>query len=312
MQVSERTKRKEADEGREVDLRRVVGFFGSNWKFIALTTLVLTVAIVVLSLLQPQEYYKEMTISVSPNESAALAVLPASVASEGEVLSDDPLSRRLDLPFSGAKDVGDAAEDFLKAEGVGPVRFQVKFNDAAEQIDPYATTKQVDVVLQASSKEPLEDVGPKVVGLLESKFLGLYEPLLSDDVRGSMTEIDRKLAYYGRELGELDRRIDEYPVSSETDPENVKATVELNELAKRRTEVLGIVAQTRFEKEYLRDAEERVPGVASRMVSVQVLSESGVQGTRATPSIAALAIPFAFAVAVSAALARALIRRGKR
>ena len=136
-------------EDGELTFADVLGFLRRNWKSLGLLTVVLSAAAVILVLLLPKEYQKEVTLVANRAPSELLA----GVREQGELLpSQDQISN--------------SAVSSLQGEDFGEVEVDPKYD---------APTKRISVVLRSRDEGSLVGATPRMVSFLEGELQETYE-----------------------------------------------------------------------------------------------------------------------------------------
>jgi hypothetical protein len=138
------TKHNSTQPGDEIGLVDIVQFLIRHIKFIGLTTVVLSSAAIALSLLNPKQYQKQLTLSVRS--------------------TSIPLSSQL-LPFIDINQAGALTVDFLRSSQLGEITVTARYD---------IETQKIDLNLQSPNAKTLNTVAPKIVSQLKTRF---QEPL---------------------------------------------------------------------------------------------------------------------------------------
>lgn len=142
----------------EISLADIIYFLNRNRKFIALTTLGLSLLAISLFLIKPKpiQYQKQITLSVRP--------APAPIS---------------DFPVMDVNQANTTAVKFLQNLTLDQTTIQPQYD---------ATTQQIDLTLSSPNSSALTNAEPKIINQLETSF----GKILSNSIEASLTS--RKIA----------------------------------------------------------------------------------------------------------------------
>lgn len=255
--------RKEIEDtkGTEITLADALYFLSSNFKFFGLSALVLSIIGVALVLLLPEQFEKQVDLTVRR-------------------VSSEPLgsSFRVEMEEASTKSLN-AAVGHLQEEDLGSV-------DVLPRYD--RDRPQAELTLRSRDRESLDGIDSStVVGMLEGEFQEFFEPRLASAPEVWRAELERYIEEKReKELVRADERIEEATAAGES-------TRRIENLEERREAVLSDIASAESELEGLEQAQGELPRLASEMSSVEVLDESEVRQS------SSLVQRIAFAVLVS-------------
>lgn len=270
-------------EGRELGFADVARFFKSNWKFVALLTLALSIVFIALALLLPQRYSKQVTLSVRALATELLVDL-------GQVPAPTP------------KQVGDLAVGYLQNANLSGLDASPTFSNA---------TQRVEVVLQSRDRDALEGAVPKVVDFLEKEFQKTSTTTLTAALNVQLSQLQNKVEV-GRETLEIvDQQIEETPPPETGGTQNVRAIVRLQALETKRADVSADLAANERDLRDLEEARRALTQEADKATVVEVVAESNVSQSRSIVPLVALSLLLALLLAILAALVRTVFGRAK-
>ena len=247
----------------EIGLVDIVQFLIRHIKFIGLTTLVLSSAMIALSLLNPKQYQKQLTLSVRST----------SIPLSSPLLSQP-------LPFIDINQAGALTVDFLKSSQLDEITVTARHD---------IETQKIDLNLQSPNANALNTVAPKIVSQLKTRF---QEPL-NQSLTTWLTTTELQLEKEKSILPQLQRTIAQLPPTDRG---------KLDALEAQQAQAAADIAALEFDKDYLEQSQKNLPEFAAKIMSVQVVSESEVQETRPSGQMAVIAVIASFMVAVLAAI----------
>ena len=271
---------REAAVKSEFALADVMGFLGSNWKFIGLLTLLLSAAVVSTALLLPQQYNKQFTLDIN--------AVPTELSVE--------LNQR---PVLDNAQIGNLAVEYLQNATLEGVIVNPAYN---------ITTRQVNVALQSRSKDALEAAVPALVKLLEDKFLAAYEKALGGALEAQVSVVERELETDRETLELIDEDL-KRTLAGNADVENPGTASRVDGLEAARADTLVKVVRSEANRRSLEEMRRDVPEIAAEAITVEVLSESEARQSRSLIPVTALALMLGLVAAVVAALVRTVLRR---
>jgi hypothetical protein len=159
----------------------IIQFLGLNWKFLGLTTLVLSAIAIAYSLLTtPKQYQKQLTLSVTSTP------LPVSVQSS---------------PAIDVTQAGSLAVEFLKSSQLDQISVTPRYD---------AETQKIELNLQSPDANSLNTVDSKVVSQLKTKF----QHPLSQTLKNSLIATEIQLKRQQLVLAQLEQLIAQAPPSN--------------------------------------------------------------------------------------------------
>lgn len=258
----------------------VMQFFKNNSRFIVLLTLVLTVFTVSLAVLLPEQYQKQVTVSITSSPTAPQVGV-------GQL---EPVS---------PQQAGDLAIRFLRAENFGTVNVSATYNLA---------TYYVDVALFSEDREVLRGTTTKLVNVLETRFREMQEDTLRDISKNRLADSRRELENSEAVLDRIERQIAQLSSPSAQD---AATPVLRGPLEEKRAAMLTEITELESVMEYWKQVPVDASQLAAESTSVEIMAESDVQQTRSLAPLAVLAILSSLVVAVLAAIARSMFRQIK-
>ncbi len=251
----------------------IIQFLSLNWKFLGLTTIILSALAIALSLLSPKQYQKQLALRIKTT------TFPLSF--QAQSLSVFP---PIDVHQTGA-----LAAEFLKSVQLDQITTTARYD---------SETQKIDLNLESPSASALSKVSPKIISQLKTRF---QEPL-RQSVETSLFATELQLNKQKQILPQLARQIALLP------PTN---TPKLEALETERAKSVAAIAALQFDKNYLQQSKKNLSDFTAKVLSIQLLSESDVQQTRSTGQIVVIAVIASFIMAVLAAIIRNQIPRLK-
>lgn len=203
--------------------------------------------------------------------------------------SSIPLTLQTLPPGRDVNQTGSLAVEFLESAQLDPITVKARYD---------LDTQKINLNLLSPDASALNKVSPKVVKQLKKSF---QEPL-RQTLQTSLITTDIQLKKQQLVLAELNRQIAKFPPTNK---------VGLEALQTQRAQQITIAGSLKFDKQYLEQAQKNIAAFAANTMSVEILSESGVQQTRSTGQILVVAAIASFIVAVLAAAIRHQIPRLK-
>ncbi len=171
------TKHNSTQPGDEIGLVDIVQFLIRHIKFIGLTTVALSSVVIALSLLNPKQYQKQLTLSVRSTS------IP---------LSSQP------LPFIDINQAGALTVDFLRSSQLDEITVTARYD---------IETQKIDLNIQSPNANALNTVAPKIVSQLKTRF---QEPL-NQSLTTWLTTTELQLEKEKSILPQLQRTIAQLP-----------------------------------------------------------------------------------------------------
>ncbi|MGB7522016.1 MAG: hypothetical protein WA896_20500 [Spirulinaceae cyanobacterium] len=155
----------------EISLIDILRFFKDNWLFLAVTTLGLSTLATTISLLQPKEYQKKLTLQIQPN--------PVAIAS----------LTQLDI-----NQAGQLATTLLQNQKLDQVSLKPQYDTA---------TQQINVTLESANSQALDNISEKLTSELETSF----QPEIQNDIEQSLDSVELQLNKNQQILEQIERQI---------------------------------------------------------------------------------------------------------
>ena len=160
----------------------IIQFLSLNWKFLGLTTLILSASALTYSLLTtPKQYQKQLTVSVT-SPSVPLSVTSPAIAID-------------------ANKAGAMAVEFLKSSQLDQISVTSRYD---------VDTQKIELNLQSPDAKALNTADSKVVSQLKTKF----QQLLSQTLKTSLIATEVQLKRQQRVLAQLEQLIAQAPPSN--------------------------------------------------------------------------------------------------
>ncbi len=277
--MERRPRRRGLPSEAEISLPDLIGLFRKNLPFFLLMVLLFSAAAVALVLLLPRQYEKRVSLAVAPVTSALLGRFEQETG-----------GLRLDEPRPD--DVGEQVADYLQGAGPKGVETTAKYENDAQQ---------VEVVLSSERRRAVEAAADGVAGLATEAFREENERTLAAALEGESLRLEREAEVNEQVVADLEEEIGSL---------GAEETARLEALEQSRVELLTEVAQAELRLRDLEQAREDLPRLASRLISVEVVDESGVSRSTSLPVALTAALAAGFVAAVVATLLRAALRKG--
>jgi hypothetical protein len=165
----------------EISLADIIYFLNRNRKFIALTTLGLSLLAISLFLIKPKpiQYQKQITLSVRPAP---------------ELISD--------FPVMDVNQANTTAVKFLQ---------NLKLDQTTIQPQYDATTQQIDLTLRSPNSSALTNAEPKIINQLKTSF----GKILSNSIEASLTSKEMAIKRCQRILEQLQQQSSQFSPTNE-------------------------------------------------------------------------------------------------
>ena len=251
-------------------IRHVVRFFRSSWKFVLLTTLLLSLALIPLLLFLPPLYTKDITITVTPTLTEMQKML-----GQEEAISN--------------QQIGNGAANFLR---------QAKAFDDEVLLDPVyeESSDSIEVHMESENRSLMQTMDSRLVNLLETNFQRNYEKDLSSVVEATIQTLDGEVASGKDALVKIERDIEQASRSTGS------SQADIRQLEGRRASVAADLAAVNSSKNYYEQALRALSTISDQAVSVKLVDETPVRPKGTRGSAVAAAFLLAFVVAVAGAL----------
>jgi hypothetical protein len=277
----EHTQKTAIQDEDEISLVDIIRFFSRNGKFLLLTTLGLSAIAIILALLQPKQYQKQLTVSVKP--------VPFFLSTS----LNPNLSVDLDINQAGS-----FALTLLQNQPLNQITATSKYTTATRNNIP---SQQIDLTLKSSNPAALKAAGPKILNQLK---VGLQKTVEST-VQANRIRIEQELKRFKQLLAEMEKQIAQTP----KDTSAIVPNPRLQALEQQRSRYIESITSLEFDKQNLLQAQKNPAEFASRVILVQILAESPVRPGRSPVMVALLAVIASFMVAVLAAIIRDQVLR---
>lgn len=257
-------------------ISNAAGFLASRWKLLSALALAVFAGVMALVLLLPEQYDKEISLTVTPR-----------IGKVQERLGQRSLPQK--------EQVSRTALVYIKNKRFGEV-------EVVPTYDPSAA--RIDVLLRSHNRDSLTGVVRTVKNHLEGRFRKVNEEPLSaaiktgiESTRGIIETNRNIVAQLDRQI-EYNRRIEQTAV----DPAAAAASAKIQDLEARREQPVLLIREKEQNLVYLEDALADPGPAAEDAVEVAVSAESEVRptGTFSSPVVAAAL--FALTAAVAAVL----------
>jgi hypothetical protein len=275
----EHTQQQTIQDDDEISLVDIIRFFRRNAKFLILTTLGLSAIAITLSLLQPKQYQKQLTLSV---KSGSLALSNSSLGNPRQLVD-------LDI-----NQLSNLAVTLLQNQPPEQTTSTAKYN---------VLTQQIDLTLQSANPNALTAADSKVLSRLTAGFQRTLDKIVATNF--SRIEVD--LQRSKRLLTEMETQIAQTPKTPATTAPNPR----LMALEAQRSRYVDSITSLQFDKQYLAQSQKNPAQFASQAILVQILSQSQVRSARSPLKVAVLAVIAGFMVATLAAIIRDQIVRSQ-
>ncbi len=263
----------------EISLVDIIRFFRRNGKFLALTTLGLSAIAITLSLLQPKQYQKQLTLSV---KAGSLTLSSPSLGNPRQLVD-------LDI-----NQLSNLAVTLLQTQPPEQTTSTAKYT---------VLTQQIDLTLQSANPNALTASDSKVLSRLAAGF----QRTLDKIVATNLNRIELDLQRSKRLLTEMETQIAQTPKTPATTAPNPR----LLALEAQRSRYVDSITSLQFDKQYLAQAQKNPAQFASQAILVQILSQSQVRSARSPLKVAVLAVIAGFMVATLAAIIRDQVVRSQ-
>ena len=261
----------------EVSLVDIIRFFRLNWKFLALVTVVLSSIAITFSLLKPQHYQKQLTLSVKP-ASLSLASVP--------------------VPSMSVEEVRLQAVEFLQNQ---------KLNNITTTAAYDASSQKINLTLQSPDQSALAGASDQAISQLKTQF----QKILSADLERGLRKIKQEHKRDQQVQAQLEKQVNQLPPINKTDPKQFQIEARLRSLEAQRANLATSMAANEVDQEYLEQAKGTLSQIAEQAIAVQVLRESEIQQTGSLRVLIVIAVIASFMVAVFTALIRSQVPRFK-
>lgn len=262
-------------------VRGIMGTLAAYWKLLVPLWLALSVLLVALIFLLPQEYSRTLTLSVTPSQTQ----LQASLAQPPM----DPTQAK------------NQAVTFLEQADFGPVRVDPEY-------DPAQPQQQIRVQLESQNRRALADVAEEVVAVVEEGFQGTYEASLGTALERQLTSLGTQVEAQEAAVAGIEESIE---ATRPAGPDDVEEVVRLAVLESKRQDTTAAISLLESQMEPLEEAQENLSEVAAKPIAIEVASESPIRQNNPRAPSAAFAVLLGFVAAAGVVLRVAAVRRKK-
>lgn len=264
----------------EISLADIIRFFSFNLKFLGLTTVCLSAIAIILPILLFKQYQKHLTLLVKP--------VPASISKPIPSLDLNQINTVVEL-------LQDRSREQITSKSqanADKIITTAKYNPI---------TQRLDVNLRSPDPSLLNAATPTLINQLKTKFPATLDETIRTSITSTELQIDRNQAA----VASLEKQVGKLRLSSNlSNPQEIRTVARLEALERQRANYLTAIATLRYDTEYLEKVQKNPVEFADKVISVQILSESGVRQTPSLLQVAVLAIIASFMVAVFAAIIR--------
>lgn len=261
----------------EVSLVDIIRFFRLNWKFLALVTVVLSSIAITFSLLKPQPYQKQLTLSVKPTSHSLSSV---------------------SVPSMSVEEVRLQAVEFLQNQKLSNITTTAAYDTSSQKIN---------LTLESPDQSALAGASDQAISQLKTQF----QKILSADIERGLRKIKQDHKREQRVQAQLEKQVNQLPPLNKTEPKQFQIEARLRSLEAQRANLAASMAANEVDQEYLEQAKGNLAQVAEQAIAVQVLKESEVQQTGSLRVLIVIAVIASFMVAVFTALIRSQVPRFK-
>jgi hypothetical protein len=166
---------------------------------------------------------------------------------------------------------------------------------AQTKYDP--ATKQIDLTLQSTNTNALNNVGSTAVRQVETGF----EQIMDKSIGTTLSSLETQIQRNKRVLDQLKQQSAQFSPTNE---------FRLGATEIQRTQYLAALTALEFDKQYLEQSKKNLTEFTTQVISVQLLAESDKPPqSRSLMQVAVIAVIASFIIAVLAAIIRAHILR---
>ena len=248
----------------EISLIDIIRFFRDNWLFLTVTTLGLSALATTLSLLQPKEYQKKLTLQIQPH--------PVTIAAN-------------EIPNLDSNQASQLATTFLQNQKLEEITLKPVYD---------TTTQQVNVTLESSNSQALNNISEKLINQLEEDL----QTEVQENIEQISDSVALELNKNQQILEQIERQI------AQSSPND---TAKREALETQRANKIVSNTALEFDQQYLEEIEANLAEFTEKVFSIQSISDSEAMETRSLVQIAILSLIASFMVAVLAAIIRSQI-----
>ncbi len=168
----------------------IIRFLSRNWKFLGVTTIVLSAIAIALSLLSPKPYQKQLALRIKSTP------VPVSVGSP--------------LPLIDVNQTGALAVESLKSSQLDSITVTARYD---------ADTQKIDLNLKSPNASSLNIATPKIINQLKTRF---QEPL-SQSLAINLATTELQLKKQQQILPQLEQQIAQLPPTTTPKLEGLEA-----------------------------------------------------------------------------------------
>ncbi len=267
----------------EVGLGSLFRFLSSNARFFVLSALVFSaVTAVVLLLLRPESYQKQVTLAVDTT--------PGLLA--GQLGFDD-----LQIKPPTPEEVGEISVAAVEAADLDGVEANAGRSDEG--------ASDVPVTLRSRRVGAFDGAIPSLVEAVEAEFQSEYEDVFAEAIEQRVSELDLDLRIQEGLVSEMEGQAEALYAAGLQD---AGATARAEALENERAVALGDIFEAKAERDNLEQAREDLPQLIRQVTDVSVSEESAPTETGSTAATIALAVPIGLALAVATTVAGVTIK----
>lgn len=256
-------------------------FVRGNWKFVVLVTVILSVIAVVLTLLLPRQYTRQLSLGVR--------AVPLA------------LSENFQPSIVNPAEAPNLAVGYLQEADLEGVSILPSYN---------IRTQQIDVTLRSENREALNNTGPVLKRAVEKGLRGAYEAPLKTALESWISVLEIEVQAERDALDSLEGEIEDIPVGS-SGQLDTRDTARLEGLETASVNARTEINRLQTEMDRMKQAREDPAELVSDPVAVDLIYEADIVESRSPITMIVLAVMVAFVVAVAAAVVRTAIREAK-
>lgn len=270
---------RETDQNSAAISASTADFVRFNWKFVVVTTALLSViAVIFIAALLPQQYSRQITLNVAPI----------------------PISLLENQPVVTSGEVGNLATSYLQEADLQEVSIIPNYN---------LRTQKLDVTLQSRSREALENSGARLVEIVEEQFQGTYEDSLDMALESRITSLELDVQAEREALELLEQRIAR--LSGGANSTNEGTATQVEGLETERAYSLAEIGRLETEINEMQQARDNPAAAGVEPIAANVISATEITQSRSLTPMIVLAVMLSFIMAVIAAIIRTALRHAK-
>lgn len=246
----------------EISSADIIQFFIQNAKLIGIITVSLSILAIALSLLTPKQYQKQLNLLVKSTP------IP---------LSAQPIQS---FPALDSYQTSGLAVEFARS---------IQIDEVSVQAQPNNQTQEISLYLQSANVSALKTSNAQILSQLEAKFQVLVRQALQTSLMTTTLQLNKQKQI----LPQLEQKIAQLP------PTN---TAKLQGLETKRAESVATIAALEFDKDYLEQSQKNLADFTGKVVSVQVMNESGIQPIGSLKQLVVVAVITSLIAAILAVI----------